>query len=126
MRYNKYMEEKTAYNKYRVSPKAQRTIDGITFASKLEKKRYCELVLLLKAKEIFNLVMQKKYILQEKFEKNGVKYREISYVSDFEYTTKELKLVIEDCKGMKTPEYIIKKKLFEYKYPHLTITEVKK
>jgi dsDNA-binding SOS-regulon protein len=46
MKYNKYLNKKTE-------------IDGITFASKKEAKRYSELKLLEKAKKIEDLQLQK-------------------------------------------------------------------
>jgi hypothetical protein len=33
---------------------------------------------------------------------------------------------VEDTKGMATRDYIIKKKLFEYTFPNLSIVEIKK
>ena len=44
-------------------------------------------------------------------------------MADFRY--KEInKIVIEDTKGFKNKEYLLKRKLFEYKYPNLTIIEI--
>ena len=44
--------------------RSKRTVvDGITFDSKKEANRYCELKLLEKSGEIKNLELQKKYIL---------------------------------------------------------------
>ena len=50
------------------------------------------------------------------------KRRPITYVADFVYYRDDEK-VIEDVKGLRTPVYNIKKKLFEYRY-HETIREV--
>lgn len=105
------------WNKYGVSNKLERTIDGITFASKAEMNRYCELKLLIKAHEITDLEFQPKFDLIPKFEVDGKKYRKISYSADFKYfdITKD-KIVIEDVKGFETPVFKLKKKLFLYKY----------
>ncbi len=85
---------------------AQRTtVDGITFASKKEAKRYQELRLMEKAGEITCLAMQIGWPLAV----NGVDI--CIYVCDFEYTDKDNKTVVEDVKGMKTPIYRLKKKL---------------
>lgn len=91
------------------------TIDNITFDSKKESLRYQQLKLLEQAGVISNLELQKKFILQDKFELNGKKYREISYVADFVYI-QDGETVVEDAKGFKTEVYKLKKKMFMYKY----------
>lgn len=91
------------YNKY----KAKKTVvDNITFDSKKEANRYCELKLLERAKVISNLQLQVPYILIPK-SKYG---HAIKYVADFVYEENN-KIVIEDVKGVKTPVYRIKKRL---------------
>ena len=101
-------------------------IDGITFSSKRESKRYCELKLLQSGKEIKDLTLQVPHILQIAFtDFEGVKHRAITYISDFEYFDNKLKsLVVEDVKGMKTEVYKIKKKLFLYAYQDLIFREI--
>lgn len=100
-------------------------IDGITFDSKREANRYCELKLLEKAGRIKDLRLQHQFVLQPSFKKKGKSIRAITYVADFVYFDLErMKNVVEDVKGYKTDVYQIKKKMFEYKYPDLTITEV--
>lgn len=105
-------------NKYR---NKKTTINGITFDSRLEGKRYKELKLLERANLIEELT------LQPSFKKNGKTIRAITYKADFSYIDKEKNcLIVEDTKGMKTRDYLIKKKLFEYKFPDLTIREITK
>ena len=105
------------------------TVDGITFDSKREYARYCELVLLEKAKKISNLRRQVKFVLiPAQYEKSNEKYkkgenkgklkrgtlleRECAYIADFVYIDNETgKKVVEDTKGMRTKDYIIKRKL---------------
>ena len=105
------------------------TVDGITFDSKREYARYCELVLLEKAKKISNLRRQVKFVLiPAQYEKSSEKYkkgenkgqlkrgvlleRECAYIADFVYIDNETnKKVVEDTKGMRTKDYIIKRKL---------------
>lgn len=102
------------------------TIDGITFDSKAEAQRYCELKMLERAGKIKDLLLQHKFELQPSFKKNGKTIRAITYVADFVYFDLErMRNVVEDVKGFKTKEYQLKKKLFEYKYPDLTIVEIK-
>lgn len=101
-------------NKY----KAKKTIiDGITFDSKSEAKRYQELKLLEKGGAIKNLSLQPKFMLQEGFVNiyTGGKEREVAYIADFQYDEGD-KTVVEDCKGFKTSDYKIKRKLFIKKY----------
>lgn len=90
-------------------------VDGIKFDSKKEAQRYRELKLLQRSGKISDLELQKKYELQPSYIINGRKVRSINYVADFVYKENG-SVVIEDTKGVRTKEYIIKKKLFEYKY----------
>jgi hypothetical protein len=98
-------------------------IDGYKFDSKLEAERYCELKLLLRTKKITDLVLQPSFELQPSFKKNGKTYRKIVYKADFAYK-QDGKLIVEDTKGFKTKDYLLKKKMFEYKYPELEIKEI--
>ena len=99
-RRNKYNAKKTV-------------VDGIEFDSIREADRYCELKLLEKAKEIRNLELQPRFLLQDKFrDKMGTTHRKIEYVADFMYIDKDDKKIVEDVKGMMTGVYKLKKKLF--------------
>lgn len=111
-------------NKY----KNQKTIiDNIQFDSKLEAKKYAELKLLERAKEIKDLRRQVKFELQPKFIKNNKTIRAINYIADFVYyDIRKCKTIIIDTKGYKTESYKLKKKMFEYKYPDLEIKEIRK
>lgn len=94
---------------------AKTDIDGITFDSKKEAEFYAELKLRERAGEISHLRLQPRYLLQEAFKHDGKQYREIEYVADFEYVENGVTVVV-DVKGFKTAVYMIKKKLFLYKY----------
>lgn len=101
------------------------TLDGITFDSRLEAARYCELKLMARGGYIRNLQLQKPFELVPAFTKNKKKYRPITYVADFVYEDALTgDTVVEDTKGCKTEVYLLKKKLFEYRFPDLTIREV--
>ena len=108
-------------NKYR---NTKTIIDGIQFDSKREANRYCELKLLLQAKEIEDLKLQPKFVLQEGFKKDGVTYKPITYKADFSYLHKG-RMIVEDVKGMETEVFKIKRKMFEYKYPYLKLELIK-
>lgn len=105
------------------------TVDGVTFDSRKEYLRWCELCLLEKAGQIADLQRQVKYELipaqYEEYErystktgkrlKNGLRCveKECSYIADFVYR-QDGQTVVEDTKGYKTEAYIIKRKLMLY------------
>lgn len=105
------------------------TVDGVTFDSRKEYLRWCELCLLEKAGQIADLQRQVKYELipaqYEEYErysqktgkrlKNGLRCveKECSYIADFVYK-QDGKTIVEDTKGFKTEAYIIKRKLMLY------------
>jgi hypothetical protein len=104
------------YNKYRVSNKADRTLDGIVFASKLECSRYAFLRTLERASRITDLKLQPEFELIPKFECQGIKYRAVKYIADFEYY-RFGKRVVEDVKGKVLDSYRIKRAMLLSK-PH--------
>jgi hypothetical protein len=117
------------YRRARSKYGARKTVvDGIEFDSRKEAERYIVLRDMQKKGEIQGLELQKKFLLIPKqtepdhydFSKseNGRKVkgkvieREVSYYADFWYFDNLLKeWICEDTKGMKTNEYILKRKL---------------
>ena len=102
----------TKYNNKKI------TVDGQKFDSKKEASRYRELRLLEKEGVIKDLRMQVKFTLipSQRDEATGkVVERECSYKADFVYE-EDGKTVVEDVKGFRTKEYIIKRKLMLYQY----------
>lgn len=94
-------------------------VDGKTFDSKKEANRYQELLLLEKAGVIKNLSRQVKFVLipSQRDENGKVVERECSYKADFTYEEEGgIKTVVEDVKGFRTKEYIIKRKLMLWQY----------
>lgn len=104
------------------------TVDGKTFDSRKEYRRYNELVLLERAGKIKNLETQKEFVLipaqYENFTRYGKKGQRLKdgrrciekacfYKADFVYTENG-ETVVEDTKGFKTKDYIIKRKLMLY------------
>ena len=93
--------------------------DGMTFDSQIEYKRYCELLLLQRAGAIHDLKRQVEFeLIPAQFEQsNGKKRgkcleRAVKYVADFVYRDVDTnKTIVEDTKGFKTKDYIIKRKL---------------
>lgn len=101
------MGRKNKYNAKKI------TIDGHNFPSEREAERYCELKLFLRAKEIKNLELQPRFLLQDGFvDKEGNEHKKIEYVADFMYVDKSGKTVVEDVKGVLTDVYKLKKKMF--------------
>lgn len=98
------------------------TANGETFDSKREYERYCELSLLQKAGVIQNLQRQTKFLLipsqyatDPKTGKEKLVERPVIYLADFQYI-RDGKTVVEDTKGFKTKDYIIKRKLMLHVY----------
>ena len=82
------------------------TVGGITFDSKKEADRWGDLVLQQKGGKITNLRRQFKFDL-------AVNNKHVCfYVADFTYTKGD-EWVVEDCKGVRTKEYVIKRALME-------------
>lgn len=91
-------------------------LNGITFDSAKEANRYRELSLMLSAGLISDLKRQVKYILIPSQKLGGkVAERPVTYIADFVYTENG-EVIVEDTKGVKTKDYIIKRKLMLYIY----------
>jgi hypothetical protein len=87
------------------------TVDGITFDSRKEYRRFCELSLLERAGEITDLQRQVKFELIPSQRIDGkVVERPCTYIADFVYKQAG-ETVVEDTKGYRTTDYIIKRKL---------------
>lgn len=98
------------------------TVDGILFDSKREAHRYLVLKAMEESGEIAGLQLQRKYVLipaqrgPSTFTKTGkerpgeVIEREVAYVADFVYE-KGGETIVEDAKGVRTKDYVIKRKL---------------
>lgn len=119
---NYYRASGSKYNNKKVE------LEGITFDSKKEAQHYLELKLLEKAGEISDLERQVKFVLipaqrepdtigaRGGIKKGKLLEREAAYIADFVYTDKDGNKIVEDTKGVKTPEYILKRKLMLEKY----------
>lgn len=111
---SKYGAKKVEYN-------------GMVFDSKRECRRYKELEILQQIGAISELRTQVKFVLipaQREADtvgkrggiiKGNLIEREVSYIADFVYVEND-KTVVEDAKGMRTPEYILKRKMMLYFY----------
>ena len=102
-------------------------VDGIEFQSKREASRWLELKMLEKVKNISQLERQKKFVLiPAQYEpdiigprggkkKGKLLEHECSYIADFYYFDEDTQsFVVEDTKGFRTPEYVLKRKMMLY------------
>ena len=126
MAYRGFRRNGTKYNASKC------VVDGITFDSRKEAKRYCELKLLEKGNVIRDLRLQvefellpNQYATEKRYGKNGkplkdkkvLLERRVVYRADFVYTLNETnETVVEDVKGIRLDTYKIKKKLMLYRY----------
>lgn len=102
------------------------TPEGV-FDSRKEYNRWCGLKLLEQSGQISQLCRQQRFtLIPEQREpdmigpRGGVKRgklieKPVCYIADFLYV-KDGQTVVEDCKGMRTAEYVIKRKLMLYIY----------
>ena len=98
---NKYNNKKT-------------TVDGITFDSKKEALYYQKLKLAKQSGELLFFMRQAPFHLPGK----------VRYLVDFVEFWADGRVQFTDVKGMRLPEYIMKKKMVEELYAPVTITEV--
>lgn len=99
------------------------TRDGLVFDSVKEYRRFCELSLLERAGAIAELKRQVKFELIPSQRVNGkVVERPCAYVADFVYQ-QDGKIVVEDVKGVRTKDYILKRKMMLF-FHGIRIVEV--
>lgn len=99
------------------------TVEGQTFDSKKEYLRFKELELLERAGKIQNLKRQVEYplipsqfgtiITKDGKHKRVCLERACAYTADFTYKENG-QFVVEDCKGYRTKDYILKRKMMLY------------
>jgi len=117
----KKMEDRVTKNKFGA---IKTEVDGITFDSKKEARRYQKLKMMEDRGEISKLVLQPKFELIPKFVTPwGEKVRTTTYTADFMYSvTDEYGItidVVEDVKGGKatqTQVFKLKWKMLKYVY----------
>lgn len=113
-------------------------VDGKVFDSVKEYRRYTELKLLEAAGVISDLRCQVRFELIpaqydtiRNYSKTGKRLKDkqkcveraVEYIADFVYTDTDGCEIVEDAKGKRTKEYIIKRKLMRY-LKGITIQEV--
>ena len=93
-------------------------LDGYTFDSQIEARYFIQLKWLKTNKQIKGFEIQPKFLLQESFKKDGKTHRKIEYIADFKIINLDGSIEIIDIKGMTTPLFQLKQKLFHFRYPH--------
>lgn len=101
--------------KYKAKPTE---INGIQFDSKAESKYYEYLISQMEQGKIKEFNLQPVFTLQEGFKKGGKSYRPILYKADFEVIHLDGTKEIVDIKGMVTPVFSLKHKMFERKFSY--------
>ena len=87
------------------------TLNGEKFDSHKEARRYGELVLLERAGQISNLERQVRFeLIPSQYRDGRCVERAAHYIADFVYM-EDGKKVVEDTKGFRTKDYILKRKL---------------
>lgn len=97
--------------------------NNIKFDSIKEKNHYIVLKQLEDLGIIKDLKLQVKFELQPSYKYQDKTIRAINYYADFTYI-QDNKLIVEDTKGFKTKEYLLKKKMLLYKYKDIEFKEI--
>lgn len=103
------------------------TVDGMTFDSMHEYKRYLDLkemednglITDLQRQVKFELIPKQVEVIERYHKRTGERLKdkvrtveqECSYVADFVYYNQDGEMIVEDAKGLRTSEYVIKRKL---------------
>ena len=91
-------------------------VNGMTFQSRTEYRYYTDVIIpKLKSGVMKSFTFHPKFVLQDKFVKNGQTYRAITYEADFEEVYAD-HTVIVDVKGMETQQGLMRRKMFHYRY----------
>lgn len=101
-------------------------VDGVKFDSKHEAEYYLYLKKLKKEGKIKDFGLQHKFELQPSFKKYGKTHRAITYTTDFSVVHKDGTLEHIDIKGMETQQGVMRRKMFDYKYPNEKLTWIQK
>lgn len=89
------------------------TVCGYTFDSRREAEIYLDLLSRKQAGEVLRIGLQPQYTLLEGFRDNtGKKQRPITYTADFFVTFADGHSEVIEVKGVKTRDYVLRKKLF--------------
>ena len=101
-------------------------IDNIKFDSKRESQYYLLYKDMLKRGEIVNLELQPRFTLIPAYTNHaGKKVRPCHYTADFLLTYPDGRQTVVEVKGFRTRDYLLRRKLFEWKYREYEFEEVR-
>lgn len=100
-------------------------IDEHLFASMEEGAYYLHLIEEQVNGRVDDFDLQPVFVLQPSFKKNGKSYRKIEYKADFDVKHADGRMTIVDVKGMVTPNFTLKEKMFHYVFPDTELLLVK-
>ncbi|WP_144517301.1 DUF1064 domain-containing protein [Bacillus thuringiensis] len=100
-------------------------VDGHVFDSKAEANYYEGLKIRHVKGEVEGFELQPIFKLQPAFKKQDKSFQAITYIADFLVYLPNGEVEVIDIKGMITETFNVKRKLFEYKYPHLQLILLK-
>lgn len=111
--------------------RVKKEVDGIVFDSTSEAEAYKVLKLWESIHAISGLKLQPVFVLQEKFTEASTdgprkSHRAIKYIADFQFSWPSSNrfvssVTVVDVKGVLTPAFRIKEKLFRQKFPDLDL-----
>ncbi len=104
-------EQNAPQNKYRVAPKDQRTVQGITFASKAEMMAFQKLYMLQESGFVTKVELQPVFKFPMGFE----------YRADFRVTYASGDVEVIDVKGVETPVFKLKAKCMAHFFPEVKL-----
>ena len=96
-------------------------VDGMKFTSKAEADYYLYLKQMVEEGIVVDFKCPPKFTLIPKYEKYGKTIRAITYTPDYYVKYADGKEEYIDVKGMGTPASELRRKLFDYTHPHLTL-----
>lgn len=97
-------------------------IDGFKFDSIMESRFYIHIKQLKQSGDILDFELQPVFELQEGFRRPSGKWMlPIKYVADYRVTDNNNNETIVDVKGLETKDFLLKKKMFHYKFRNLEL-----
>jgi hypothetical protein len=110
------MKRRSKYNARKV------VVDGVRFDSQAEADYYEKL---RNDPAVEDLRLQPEFILLDSFrDSTGKKHRAIKYRADFAYRDRNSHQVVVEVKGVETPMWKLKYKLFLHRYPDIRLVIV--
>ena len=101
------------------------TVYGRTFDSRREAAEYLKYRDMLNKGEIMKLELQPEFELLPTFKSFGKTQRGVKYTPDFLLTYPDGRKVAVEVKGYRTTDYVLRAKMFRWKYKDIELLEVR-